>query len=76
MTDWLAIIERAAYTRFCKSGSLEPFHLMRGDLSALIEQVAGFRMLIGYDDGVVRLQVRVPVPSIRDGVVVQVDEWT
>ncbi len=73
MTDWLAIIERAAYTRFCKTGSLEPFRLKREDLQALITQACGRPLPESVD--IVRLQVLVPVPSIRRGVVVTVDEW-
>lgn len=76
MTDWLAIIERAAYTRFCKTGSLEPFRLARADLMALMQQVGGWKRTPNpMLDGVVRIQVRVPVPSVGDGVVVHVDEW-
>lgn len=75
MTDWQAIIQRAAYTRFCKTGSLEPFHLKRLDLVALCRQVAPELGPL-HLDMTVRLQARIPVPTIRDGMVVAVDEWT
>lgn len=75
MTDWLAIIERAAWTRFCKTGSLDPFLLKRADLLALACQVSGMPLRDEPAD-FLRIQVRVPVTTIRDGVVVLVDEWT
>lgn len=74
MTDWLAIIERAAYTRFCKTGSLEPFRLARADLHALVTQATGGRAL-PYSADIVRIQVQVPVARL-DHAVVLVDEWT
>ncbi len=73
MTDWLGIIERAAYTRFSKTGSLEPFLLVRRDLVALMSQASGWHPK--ELDGFVRIQVRVPVPTIQSGVLVLVDEW-
>ena len=78
MTDWLALIERAAYTRFCKTGSLEPFRLKRADLISLACKTAPDLPLAraAIEAGLVRIQVRVPVPSIGPGVVVLVDEWT
>ncbi len=79
MTDWLAIIERAAYTRFCKTGSLEPFRLHWEDLCRLALQVSGAS--VGLDPkkreaGVMRVQVSVPVSSIGKDAWVVVDEWT
>lgn len=75
MTGWQAIIQRAAYTRFCKTGSLDPFRLVMADLLALAREVSGMPIQ-PPGDGVLRIQIRVPVPSIHDGVMVLVDEWT
>jgi hypothetical protein len=75
VTHWQSIIERAAYTRFCKTGSLEPFRLKNNDLWALARQVGGVPEGTAWND-VLRVQVRIPVPAIRDGVVVLVEEWT
>lgn len=73
MTDWQAIIQRAAYTRFCKTGSLEPFHLLRADLLALARQASGLPQL-ELPAGA-HCRVNVPVETIGAGVVVAVDEW-
>lgn len=74
MTDWQAIIERATYTRFSKTGSLEPFLLARADLLALARQVSGIPGL-ALPDGCA-CQIRVPVESIGQAVIVLVGEWT
>jgi hypothetical protein len=73
MTDWLAILQRAAYTRFCKTGSLEPFLLARADLQALARQASGLPELEMPEGALVR--VNVPVETIGRGVFVPVDEW-
>lgn len=78
MTDWRAIVQRAAYTRFCRTGSLEPFRLHRDDLFALAMQVGAMSprdFEICRAEGVLRIQVRVPVPTVADGAWVAVDEW-
>jgi hypothetical protein len=73
VTDWLSIIERAAYTRFSKTGSLEPFHLHRAELRTLIRQVSGIDLDVPALG--VLCQVRVPVPSVGRDAWVAVDEW-
>lgn len=73
-TDWQAIIQRAAYTRFCKTGSLEPFLLARADLVALARQASGLPLLDLPADA--KVQVRVPVTTLGPTVEVVVDEWT
>lgn len=79
MTDWQSIIARAAYTRFCRTGSLEPFHLKRWELIQLCSQVGALPTLdaeaLHTSEALVRIQVRVPVPSIGKGAWVAVDEW-
>lgn len=78
MTDWLGIIQRAALTRFSRTGSLEPLRLVRADMRALAQQVAPELGPLpdAEESGIVRVQIRVPVPAIGAGVVVCVDEWT
>jgi hypothetical protein len=81
VTDWRAIVQRAAYTRFCRTGSLEPFRLHREDLFALAMQVGAMSpqdFEVCRAEGVLRIQVRVPVPSLNARDVdawVAVDEW-
>lgn len=77
MTDWLAIIQAAAWSRFCRTGSLEPFLLVRAELAELAAQVAKIpldtvREQIQY---ALSVQVYVPVPVIHDRAGVYVDEW-
>lgn len=80
MTPWTEIIQTAAYTRFCKTGSLEPFQLARRDLVDLMRQVSGWprtaldEQELGRQD-ILRIQVQVPVTTIGDGLVICVDEW-
>lgn len=81
MTDWQAIIQRAAYTRFCRTGSLEAFHLKRAELTALALQVApelsapAVHKALDAPRDVLTFQVRIGVPSIGNGAWVAVDEW-
>lgn len=80
MTDWIAIIQRAAYTRFCKTGSMDPFQLKRWELIQLATQSGAGPQLdweaMRTSEAIVRIQVIVPVPQIGRGVAVVVDEWT
>jgi hypothetical protein len=80
-TDWQAIIERAAYTRFCRAGILEPFRLKWPDLVALASQLGQLpaegllRLRQQCGPEVVKMRVEVFVPSVGKGVSVMVDEW-
>lgn len=73
MTAWKALIERAAYTCFSKSGSLD-FRLARGDLQALAREVAEIPALELPPDS--ECQVRLPVALGGQTVMVLVEEWT
>lgn len=72
MTNWRAILERAAYTCFSKSGGLD-FKLKRGDLLALAREVWDVPLLEVPAEAMV--QVRLPVDIGNSRVMVLVEEW-